>query len=405
MIKNSLTTITEEDVAYKTPTERVGLLIEKYRQLYGLPIFGRKEDIDYKFLLQAKRGTVFVVVVVHNREREFLLVRNFSRGTGWELIGGFIKDEVFERPEQAVVRIVKKECGLNVIEMTPIAIVRNVFSCGKENVTHLGIAYTAECDGILSFENNLSGDFSSAVPQQMLASDKEVFLLARVRTKNKLGAVPIQEIDSVHNFRFAIRFHERVVSPITHLFSSAIIDKVILKIVGRPLSFLDVAVGDDDLILKIYRQCRPVICVANDIAFTATNLLRSVAKLDEEIIFTNHDTLNMPFTLKFNVVLCKNTLHHMTSHEEIKELLNSLRKVSKRLVIVDVDNPRHSTLRSRVWNWYYRKFLGDQGGYFLNYQQFTDVIKNFFVDSKCRFRTISTIKGNYMVAVIEVGQK
>lgn len=385
-----------------TAIEAVGQVVEKYRQLYNLPTLEHVESVDYRFFLQARRGAVFVVVAAHNRAREFLVIRNFSRGSGWELVGGFVDVESSEQLERAVSRVMKKECALGVVEMAPIAVVKNVFACGKEQITHIGLAYVAECEENPSFTGNIAGDFSSHTPHRMLASDREVLTLARKRIKEKIGIVPTNEIHSVRRFKFPIWLHEHVVSPLTHPLSSALIDVSLLAIIGRPASFLDVAAGDDDLALKIYRRCRPFLCVANDITTVSTQFLRSLTKKGEEVIFTNHNALDLPFAVRFDVVLCKNTLHHMHSQDEINTLLISLKRVSKRLVIMDVENPRSSTKRAGIWNWYYRKFLGDQGGYFLSHPRFMEIIRGFFPNGKHQFHNVSTIKGDYMIAVVEV---
>lgn len=381
--------------------ESVGQIVEKYQQLYGLPTLKHVENVDYRFFLQAKRGAVFVVVAAYNHAREFLVIRNFSRGSGWELIGGFVRVEDFEQPERAASRVVKRECSLDVVEMTPIAVVNNVFMCGKEQVAHIGLAYIAECEGNLLFSENIAGDFSSRVPRQMLASDREVLALASKRIKEKAGIVPTEEIHSVRRFRFLIWIHEHIVSPLMHPLSSALMDSALLSMVGRPTSFLDAAAGDDDLVLKIYRRCKPYLCVANDITSSSTKFLYSLTR-EEEVIFTNHNALDLPFSIKFDVVLCKNTLHHMHSRNEIHALLESLKRVSKRLILVDVENPHASSFRARIWNWYYRRFLGDQGGYFLSRAQFIEIVRGFFHDSKQQFRNISTIKGDYLVAIVDI---
>ncbi len=375
--------------------------IEKYQLLYGLPTIEHAETVDYRFFLQARRGAIFVVVAAYNRAREFLVVRNFSRGSGWELLGGFIEMNGLERPEGAVVRVVKRESALEVLEMTPIAVVKNVFVCGKERVVHTGLAYSAECEGSLSFIESIAGDFSSRIPPRMLASDRAVLALAKKQIERKIGIVPTEEIHSAQKFKIAIWVHEHVISPLIHPLSSALIDSSLLEAIGNPRSFLDTAVGDDNLVIKLYRKCQPFLCVANDITAAATRALQVLVRSGEDIIFTNHNALDLPFKTKFDVVLCKNTLHHMHSEEEIRALLGSMKKISRRLILMDIEDPHRSSVRARVWNWYYRTFLGDQGGYFLTRARFVEIVRNFFPERKVQFRNIATLKGNYMVAVAE----
>ena len=46
-------------------------------------------------------------------------------------------------------------------------------------------------------------------------------------------------------------------------------------------------------------------------------------------------------------------------------------------------------------------FLDDQGDYFINYEQFKKIFELYFSDCKIKFTKIYTIKGPYMMAVID----
>ncbi|MFA6407437.1 MAG: methyltransferase domain-containing protein [Candidatus Paceibacterota bacterium] len=389
------------EALHATNEERGQFLIKKYQGLYGLPTIETRETVDYKFFLQAKRGINFVVIAAYDHARDFLTIRNFSRGAGWELLGGFIHDAIQEQPEHAALRIVLGESGLAVSEMTPIAMVKNIFVYGEESVTHYGIAFMAECRGTPSLIHDFRGEFSANIPSHMLASDKSILKLAHHEVHKKKGGTPLQEIDSVNKFHILIWFHEWVVSPLMHYLSSSIIDAFLFKAIGCPTTFLDVAVGDDDFIIHLAKKCRKGFFVANDISFRTTEFLRKQVNDDEFIVFTNHNATHLPFVEKFDVTLCKNTMHHMNSKEEMFLLLESLKNVSRKLVIVDIENPRQSTKAAYVWNWYYRKILGDQGGFFLSQEQFHNIIKGFFSHERVKFGVIYTVKGRYLTAIVD----
>lgn len=97
----------------------------------------------------------------------------------------------------------------------------------------------------------------------------------------------------------------------------------------------------------------------------------------------------------------KNTLHHIKKEHQ-KEILNNLKKLAKQLVIVDIDDPQNSTLRSKIWNDYYVYFLGDRGDSFLMFDEFTKVI-DFENSAKNKLKTgiINTIKGKYFYVSIK----
>ena len=65
---------------------------------------------------------------------------------------------------------------------------------------------------------------------------------------------------------------------------------------------------------------------------------------------------------------------------------------------MDIDNPRKYWL-ARFWNNYYRYFLKDQGNFFIDYVTFCKYIHEIAPSTK--IKQIHTIKGNYMLAVID----
>ncbi len=55
---------------------------------------------------------------------------------------------------------------------------------------------------------------------------------------------------------------------------------------------------------------------------------------------------------------------------------------------------------AKLWNMYYIWMLDDQGDYFINYSQFCKIMKLYFSDSKLECSKIWTVKGPYMMAVV-----
>lgn len=385
--------------AFGSPLERTQSILRKYQMLYNLPVFEHEENVDYKFFNRCKRGTNFVVAAIYNENKEFLILRDFSRASGWELAGGFINDEQPERPEEAVFRIVKRETGLDVTEAMPIAVIRNHYVCPSTDVTHYGIAFAITARGTIA-AGNKQAEFTSIIPENMLASDRNILDVAKDKIKYKKSDLPIEEITSVSKFSWSIWIHKHFIAPILYFFCSRKINNRLMAIIGKPYSFVDIAAGDDKLAIKICRTNDTNICVANDICMQSIKYLTKKTAPDEDIIFTNHNAIDLPFSYVFDTALCKNTLHHMKDRTEMANLLYSLRKISKRIVLCDIEDPKHSKIRAYLWNCYYRLFLGDQGGFFITFNQFKSILSKIFVGDNIEFEIINTIKGNYMVAVI-----
>lgn len=201
------------------------------------------------------------------------------------------------------------------------------------------------------------------------------------------------EKNSVRKYWFCYIFHNFVVKKFFSLSSNRLQRRIIDLIIGEPKSILDTSCGDDDLIIKICRKFKTNVCVANDLSPKLTSFIddRNV-----NVTYTNFNILSQPFVEKFDLVLCKNTFHHIPKHFQA-DLVEYLLQISNQLVIVDIEDPRNSSIRARIWNWYYRIFLGDRGDYFLNFNDFRTLLsvpKGKFILGK-----IQTIKGNYMYGI------
>lgn len=184
------------------------------------------------------------------------------------------------------------------------------------------------------------------------------------------------------------------------MLSSIKIDKEILNLItGKPKSILDVSCGDSLLINRLYQKYNPEICIANDVSWEIINFIKN--KITNNVTFTNHNILNLPFKNVFDLVIFKNTLHHIDVKYQI-ELINNLKKISRQLIIVDIDNPRYSGILSKIWNSYYRYFLSDCGNYFLSFEKFRKIIKDETKGLDHKVGLIKTVKGKYFFASLNM---
>ena len=77
--------------------------------------------------------------------------------------------------------------------------------------------------------------------------------------------------------------------------------------------------------------------VVNDISWSQ---IESLNNKYQEVIFTNHNAVSLPLIDKaFDVAYCSNTLHHMPNKKTLINLLKSMEKVAKKLIIVEIENP------------------------------------------------------------------
>jgi hypothetical protein len=123
------------------------------------------------------------------------------------------------------------------------------------------------------------------------------------------------------------------------------------------------------------------------------------ANTQDNITFSSENLLNLELPVA-DIVICKNTLHHMNTVNQIGDVLGKLKELGKKVVIMDVEDPK-LTVRARLWNAYYIFMLKDQGGFFINFDQFSKVINVTFDDYEISTRKIKTIKGFYMLAVAQ----
>jgi adenylate cyclase class 2 len=370
-------------------------IIKIYKKLYNLPELTYKETVDFDFFRICKKEHKFIVIALYNEKREFLLLRDFNKNIGWELVGGYVAKE--ESIEEAVNRIVLKETGLTIDELQPIAIVNNNFEWKNRTISHVGIAFTALVRGRIKPQSkNIEIIYTKTIPDVMAYQDKEILKIAKQIVETKQYGLSYEEIESGKKFYLLHYFNKYFVKPIFRKLASNKIQKTLLKLISnKPKSIIDIACGDDDFIFQLEKIYNPEICVANDISWKTTSILRQNKKT--KVIFTNHNVLDLPFNYKFDLVIFKNTLHHIPPEEQ-GNLIQKLSTLAKQLIIIDVEDPYRSNFLSKLWHWYYVYLLGDQGGYFLNFEEFKKLISENIKDHDVNFGIISTIKGKYFYA-------
>ena len=165
---------------------------------------------------------------------------------------------------------------------------------------------------------------------------------------------------------------------------------------------IDVSCGDSKDLFKVAKKKKYNEIVGNDIC---VNYLYKNNYND--VIYTNDDIeYNLVKKNSFDLVFCKNTLHHMKNLININNLLKCLDNISKNeILIVEIINPKETGGLSAFLNkWLYVKFLKDVGDCFLNKKQFIKLIENNYKDYDIKFEEFENILGKYMIARIKKGK-
>lgn len=370
-------------------------LIHNYQDIYGLKGTNYHETVSQDFFTYCQKGSYFIEVIAYNSKREIFVQRDLIRNkNSWELIGGWVNPG--ESFEEALDRIVSKETGSVLVEAIPVEIIKNTYTSGHNHTNHTGILYIGRLKEDSPILEN--GMFTKTPEKYLNDKDKQIASIGQRLMKDKILQPPVNEVESYVKRPFGHFFHKFLVKPISYLGGSKIIqNKLIAQIKPSDKTILDIACGDDITILKIQKMGKLV--VANDIS---RNSLKKISNKDTEknAIFSNQNMLDIKFDKKFDIVIIKNVMHHLGNPEEIDYFINNLKSVGKKFIIIDIIDPKLNLL-AKLWNKYYVWMLDDQGDYFINFEQFRQIFKLYFPNSKIEFNKIWTVKGPYMMAVVE----
>ena len=153
--------------------------------------------------------------------------------------------------------------------------------------------------------------------------------------------------------------------------------KLIKQKIGEVSSIIDISCGEDQFIFNLARKDNIPLCVGNDISWSQ---IESLNKKFKEVIFTNHNASVLLFKENiFDVSYCSNTLHHMPSKKVLINMLESMFKVAKKVIIVEIEDPKVTGGFPKLLNKYwFGTFLKDVGRAYLSAKDFNVIINNTF---------------------------
>lgn len=388
------------------------LLFENYKKIYNLPTVTSECSVSKKLFQYCLRKKYFVLLLLYDDEGKIYFDRNMSDSLSWGLPGGSVKDT--ETINQALNRIAQNVVkDIIICDVEPVTLIENIFDYKNKKFIHYGMGFIARVRNKYIINNNkLTGSFIEVNDEEYtfinrLASKKvvEVFknrfndIIAKTDNYFQDNEIVINE-----KYKNRYKFHNNIIKRFILTEKRKRrkeFTEIITSAVGNSSSIIDVSCGDDKFIFELSRNLEMKLTVGNDISWSQ---IESLNEKYQEVIFTNHNAVSLPFIDKiFDVAYCSNTLHHMPNKKTLISLLNSIEKIANKIIVVEIENPEITGGFAKLLNKYwYTKFLKDVGGAYLSEHQFKMIISDIFADKyNIDFKIFENIMGKYMIAIIE----
>jgi len=396
------------DKIFKQKLGHLTFNIEMYKKIYDLVEIKEVFEVSKEQFEYAKKKNLFSALCIYNEEGKIYLQKDFHDNYR-SLPGGSIYDT--DDIHSAIRRIAKKVHDDIIIgEIEPIALVTNIFKFGEDYHTHIGLVSMARVRNFDEIKKWIvSGDFLFVTKQELHKINKyannKVVQVALKRIKIFAQSFPEHEIAVNEKYKVRYAIHKTIVKKFLltpqikkkEEFNQLLYDKI-----GTVNSFIDVSCGDNGFVDSLVSKIPQLeIVVGNDISRSQVDLIK---KDNQKIIYTNHNAIYLPFKENtFDIAYCANTLHHMTSRKDMKNLLEGMFSISKKMLIVEIERPKETGRLPHILNKYrYIWFLKDVGWAYLSQKEFEIVLYDLFKGrAKITFSYFRNIQGKYMIAEIE----
>lgn len=411
------------DEVYAAHTQEISRKIELLSELYQLP------TINYELATKDRRyydytTTIanFIVLILYSSSKKVFLYTSADSNKS-----EYYLPATHSSPESTIEDIInslaqKTIPNIELAEVEPIALLEHTFiyssDTQQEKHSMVGLAYVARILNFKEIENTfIEGGiyvhFSQihdilSSNQVKKYSNRAVLETAIKRLESYFQLTvrfPDKEIDTNKNVQMRYKIHDTFIKPILKTFKKAtLLDREIFKIIKNPQKFLDASCGDSEMIFNVSKRGAE-LCVGNDVSWSQISLL--LEKLQPsyrfKIIFTNHNICFMPYKEGiFDVAVCKNTLHHLTTPGEFRLALENLLNVSKKVLVIEVENPVLHFFSNLVHK-YYVSYLKDAGEFFFTESQFKSAITGCLSSNdnySVNFFKFRSLHANYLFAEI-----
>lgn len=377
-----------------------------YQKLYDLKCIARNVRVTKECFDYCKFKRNFIIIVLYDKNgRVYLKESGIKQFT---FLGGEVlqNESVREAVKRVICHLVKKT---TIEELEPIAISKDVFRYELETIEHFGLVVMARIDleTELKIEKNFYPINTAVFECINQFSDKKILEIFKQRFTNIIQCnnheFQDKEIEVNKKYKSRYQFHNEFIKKYVLTSKRKKKDKLIQIMSKKTIgcsTFLDVSCGDNSLLFSLNYDNNFEFIVANDISWSQIELISP----QEKVIFTNHNAITFPFRDNvFDFVYCSNTMHHIPNRENLINLLKSMLRVGKKVVIYEIENPEITGGFPYYLNKYwYRGFLKDAGEEYLSYREFEDIIiETCKGKAKVKFSNFRNIQGNYMIAEIE----
>lgn len=384
------------------------LTFNVFKDIYDLPVIEEEFNVSSDYFDYISGKDYFVTLALYDDQKRIYLLPSKS-SKGWGLPGASIKNGEFWH--ESISKICTEiDPSLSIGEVEPVTLVYNHFKSNLDTHTHRGIGFIARIRSVKDLKRmTQNGRFLMLTDESAenisSYSNKHVARECQKRISQKKMAIQENEIATNELYKNRYVFHDRIVKKYIlteKLKRKREFQEKILECIGEASTVLDASCGDNNLIRKISQKTETQYVIGNDISWSQILLTKNSAS---NLLFTNHDATSLPFKDQaFDVCFCSNTLHHMPFPQHLKGILESIFRVSKRVVIVEIEKPSATGWFPHMLNkhWYIG-FLKDVGGAYLEENEFHQIVLNSYPEdvANVKFDSFANIQGKYMIATIE----
>jgi hypothetical protein len=259
----------------------------------------------------------------------------------------------------------------------------------------------------LVFMVMLSGEIRKKTSErtgELSAIEQQLYALCKDRVERAQYPLPLHETTASESLGWRLIVHRYLVKPLYYVGSNLLIRRYVKRFAASLFSsqqgrrICDIACGYDDLALEVAMQMNADVLM-NDTTSKA-QFYHAKKRAYTKVVYTVQNAIDLVLKKPFDLLLCKNVIHHMETREEMHALLVSISKNAENVIIIDPCDPR-STFLGKFWNNYYSSFLLDQGHSFLRLDEFQKEVELVFKDQKVFFKRMWTVKGPFMIATIQ----
>ncbi|OGO83829.1 MAG: hypothetical protein A2Y18_03605 [Clostridiales bacterium GWD2_32_19] len=401
------------DKIFKESVGETKFAFEVYREIYDLNEITYKGEVSKRLYDYVKQRKYFVLLLIYDNEGRVYLEKNMQDKLFWSIPGGSIyKNENIHNAIKRTSEKISKQIKIGEVE--PIAYIKNKFIYDSQEYEHNGLAFIARIRNKEDInKRNLTGSFVEVTEEELESinrfANREVVRIFEKRFKKFINTQKSDfqddEISTNENYKNRYLLHNNIIKK--YILTEKRkrkkeFNKVINEAIGSAERIVDVSCGEDSFLSKLADLSFTKYVIGNDISWSQIEILGSKIKTPK-VLFTNHNAVYFPFKESiFDVSYCSNTLHHMPSKEHLIGMLRKMFEISKKMVIVEIEDPKIMGGFPYVLNKYwYMGFLGDVGGAYLSKEAFEELFNNLFEnEAEINYRYFTNIQGRYMIAEI-----